>query len=85
MLKLKINSMAKQQDGSQAVQVVVYDPSEPKVTLASFTQKIEKIYDRKELKTKLKNKIKQWKDTEIQSSTKDDVQIIITEIEKELF
>jgi len=85
MLKLKINSMAKQQDGSQAVQVVVYDPNEPKVTLASFTQKIEKDYDRKELKNKLKNKIKQWKDTETQSSTKDDIQIIITEIEKELF
>ena len=85
MLKLKINSMAKQQDGSQAVQVVVYDTDEPKVTLASFTQKIEKIYDRKELKNKLKNKIKQWKDTETQSSTKDDMQIMITEIEKELF
>jgi len=85
MLKLKINSIAKQQDGSRAVQIVVYDEAEPKTILASFTQKIENIYDKKELKTKLKNKIKQWKDTETQSSTKDDIQIIITEIEKELF
>jgi len=85
MFKLKINSLAKQQDGSQAVQVVVYDTNDPKIILASFTQKIEKSYDRKELKIKLKDKIKQWKDTETQTSIKDDMQQIITEIEKELF
>ena len=85
MLKLKINSIAKQQDGSNAVQVVVYDTDEPKAILASFTQKIENIYDKKELKNKLKNKIKQWKNTETQSSTKVDILNILSDIEKELF
>jgi len=85
MLKLKINSIAKQQDGSRAVQIVVYDEAEPKTILASFTQKIEKNYDKKELKTKLKNKIKQWKDTEVQSKTKSDIESVLSEIEKELF
>ena len=85
MLKLKINSIAKQQDGSRAVQIIVYDEIEPKTILASFTQKIEKNYDKIEIKNSLKSKIQKWKATETQTKTKTDIKKVLLEIESELF
>jgi len=85
MLKLKINSIAKQQDGSKAVQIVVYDEIEPKIILASFTQKIEKNYNKADIKSSLKAKIQKWKATEVQSKTKADIEKALLEIESELF
>jgi len=85
MLKLKINSVAKQQDGDSAVQIVVYDETEPKIILASFTQKIEKNYDKANIKSKLKAKIQKWKATETQTQTKADIEEVLSDIESELF
>ena len=85
MLKLKINSVAKQQDGDSAVQIIVYDETEPKIILASFTQKIEKNYDKVDIKSELKSKIQKWKATETQTKTKTDIKKVLLEIESELF